>query len=181
MVKPRCRRIADPRYFARTAVSHRLAAPLNRGTGFSSPSNQLSRSSRCSPLMLRRASAPSAADRVGEPSGSLVVGCQSANPARSVTFRLRIGDLNAGSRIMARTLEKLDPRHSAARVRTVPCNARQSRSSQSRSSTKKDSPTRKVPSITITGAWLRAAGFKSGKPCYVRAFARKQLVICQSD
>jgi hypothetical protein len=42
-------------------------------------------------------------------------------------------------------------------------------------------PPKKVPSITITGAWLRAAGFSPGKPCHVRAFARRQLVVYQPD
>jgi hypothetical protein len=39
----------------------------------------------------------------------------------------------------------------------------------------------KVPSITIAGAWLLSAGFAVGKPCLVRAFAYRQLVICQPD
>jgi hypothetical protein len=40
-------------------------------------------------------------------------------------------------------------------------------------------PARTVPSITVSGAWLRSAGFAIGKDCLVRAFAYRQLVIYQ--
>ena len=75
---------------------------------------------------------------------------------------------------MAR-VQRLDPLSSAARVRTVPCIAR------APSRAKKNTPARKEPSISLAGSWLRAAGFASGKPCFVRAFARRQIVIYQPD
>jgi hypothetical protein len=72
----------------------------------------------------------------------------------------------------------IDPRSPAAKVRTIPCVARKSRVHAG------DPPLTlrpKVPSITVAGTWLRAAGFTPGKPCHVRAFARRQLVIYQPD
>ena len=65
----------------------------------------------------------------------------------------------------------------ASKVREVRCVARTPRE---RPRTK-GAPARKVPSITISGAWLRSAGFAIGKPCLVRAFAHPQLVICRAD
>ena len=64
----------------------------------------------------------------------------------------------------------------AAKVRTLACVARTPRKRADGSRA-----TRKVPSITITGAWLRSAGFLPGKRCQVRAFARGQLVVYQPD
>jgi hypothetical protein len=64
----------------------------------------------------------------------------------------------------------------AAKVRTLACIAR-----TPRTRTGSRHLSRKVPSITISGAWLRAAGFLPGKPCHVRAFARGQLVVYQPD
>jgi hypothetical protein len=65
-------------------------------------------------------------------------------------------------------------------VREVRIAARTPRD-RSRTSRAKGAPARKVPSITISGAWLRSAGFVAGKRCLVRAFAYRQLVICRSD
>ena len=66
----------------------------------------------------------------------------------------------------------------ASKVRQARCVARTSRE-HSHASGADGAPARKVPSITVSGAWLRSAGFKIGKPCLVRAFAYRQLVICQ--
>lgn len=79
---------------------------------------------------------------------------------------------------MARTTKphRLARKNPAAKVRTVACVARAPRKRADGSR-----PTRKVASITITGGWLRSAGFMPGKPCYVRAFARGQLVVYQPD
>ena len=82
---------------------------------------------------------------------------------------------------MARTSkssQRISIRNPAAKVRTVPCVERASRT---RAGGASRATARKVPRITISGAWLRAAGFKPGKPCLVRAFARRQLVVCQAD
>lgn len=70
---------------------------------------------------------------------------------------------------------RLDPRRSEARVRTVPCVARIA------SRANRNAYAQVVPRIVLSGAWLRAAGFATGKPCYVRAFARRQIVIYQPD
>jgi hypothetical protein len=77
---------------------------------------------------------------------------------------------------MARTSkpQRISRPNPAAKVRTVVCVARTMRAHADNSR----SP-HKVPSITITGAWLRAAGFAPGRPCHVRAFAPGQLVIYQ--
>ncbi len=79
---------------------------------------------------------------------------------------------------MARTTKpsRLGRKNPAAKVRTLACVAR-----TPRRRTGSSRPPRKVPSITITGAWLRAAGFLPGKGCLVRAFARGQLVVYQPE
>ena len=83
---------------------------------------------------------------------------------------------------MARTStpsrQRISIRNPAAKVRTIACVERASRTHASDASR---TIARKIPRITISGAWLRAAGFKPGKPCLVRAFARRQLVVCQPD
>jgi len=83
---------------------------------------------------------------------------------------------------MARTSkhssQRINVRNPAAKVRTIPC---VERATHARTGDTRRAPARKVPRITISGAWLRAAGFKPGKTCWVRAFARGQLVVCQPD
>ena len=76
-----------------------------------------------------------------------------------------------------RTHRKIDPRNTAAKVRTVPCVAHASRA---RAGVAR-STARKTPRIAIAGAWLRAAGFVPDKPCLVRAIARRQLIDYQPD
>jgi Toxin SymE, type I toxin-antitoxin system len=68
----------------------------------------------------------------------------------------------------------------ASKVREARCLARASRE-RSHATRAQGTRARKVPSITISGAWLRSAGFAPGKPCLVRAFAYRQLVIFQPD
>jgi hypothetical protein len=68
----------------------------------------------------------------------------------------------------------------ASKVRQIRCTARTPRE-RSRAPRTTSASVRKVPSITISGAWLRSAGFAIGKPCLVRAFAYGQLVICLAD
>jgi hypothetical protein len=81
---------------------------------------------------------------------------------------------------MARTSksQRIDARSAAAKVRTIPCVSRTTRAGADGS---RLAQPKKVPSITISGTWLRAAGFSPGKPCHVRAFARRQLVVYQPD
>jgi hypothetical protein len=74
--------------------------------------------------------------------------------------------------------QRISMRNPAAKVRTIPCVERASRT---RANATARAPARKVLRITVSGAWLRAAGFRPGKPCLVRAFARRQLVVCQPD
>jgi hypothetical protein len=62
----------------------------------------------------------------------------------------------------------------------VRCAARTPRE-RSRATRAERASARKVPSITVSGAWLRSAGFAIGKPCLVRASAYRQLMICQPD
>jgi hypothetical protein len=76
-------------------------------------------------------------------------------------------------------LRRLGIHNPASKVREVRCAARTPRE-RSRASRAKGAPARKVPSITVSGAWLRSAGFVPGKRCLVRAFAYRQLVISQS-
>lgn len=73
---------------------------------------------------------------------------------------------------------RLGARNTAAKVRTIPCVAR---ASQARARDTQCAPARKTPRITISGVWLRAAGFAPGKPCLVRAFAYRQLIVYQPD
>ena len=75
---------------------------------------------------------------------------------------------------------RIEIHNPASKVRHARCVARTSRE-RSRAARTKGAPARKVPSITVSGAWLRSAGFAVGKPCLVRAFAYRQLVICQAD
>jgi hypothetical protein len=73
--------------------------------------------------------------------------------------------------------QRIDARSIAARVRVVACVVQTScahpRDAHARAS--------KTPCITISGAWLRAAGFAVDKPCLVRAFAKRQLIVYQPD
>lgn len=80
------------------------------------------------------------------------------------------------ARSSTRVTQRISVRNPASKVRTIPCVAHAPRK---RTGDASRTPARKVPRITVTGAWLRAAGFKTGQPCLVRAFARRQIVICQ--
>jgi hypothetical protein len=82
------------------------------------------------------------------------------------------------TRASNKSRQRISMRNPAAKVRTIACVERASRT---RANATTRAPARKVPRITISGAWLRAAGFRPGKPCLVRAFARRQLVVCQPD
>jgi hypothetical protein len=96
----------------------------------------------------------------------------------------RLGSSRASASARSRTPRKpkqpkrIDIRNPASRVRETPCLARMPRE-RTRADRTRDVRARKVPSITISGAWLRSAGFAPGKPCFVRAFAYLQLVIYQ--
>lgn len=81
----------------------------------------------------------------------------------------------------SRQRTRISPRNVAAKVREVRCVARAPRKPARAGSRTRGALKQPVPSITITGGWLRAAGFTPGKPCLVRAFAYRQLVVYQPD
>jgi hypothetical protein len=66
---------------------------------------------------------------------------------------------------MARTSnqarQRISMRNPAAKVRTIPCLERASRT---RANATTRAPARKVLPITVSGAWLRAAGFRPARP-----------------
>ena len=101
------------------------------------------------------------------------------NAAQSTNHR-NLGRKSTGRRAKAKPTSslRLACTNPASKAREVFCVAR-APSKRARTTRAQATPARKVPTITISGHWLRAAGFAIGARCLVRAFARRQLVLYQ--
>jgi len=126
--------------------------------------------------------APSAAGRAGEPSGSSVGLCRSANLARLVTTRAQPktvtsvkGDTMARkSRIVSSTSSTKPPRRKRARIEEpfqIVSSATVARGAAGRDI--------KVPMLVLYGEWLAAIGFPIGAAAYLVSDQRGELALCR--